>query len=196
MGSKLGISSIFGVTGTFGAGKGEFVNLLKINYGYSHFSVRDYIVEQLKQRGMPINRDTMTGLANELRFQHGGAYIISELVKKAQQEKATAIIIESIRTEAEVLFLKEIGASLIAVDATLKVRYSRIVERNSETDNVSFEEFQLQELCEYKNDDPSKQNISYCISQADIIFQNDGTLEEFKKDIHLAMNDYYAHGRF
>ena len=59
---------------------------------------------------------------------------------------------------------------LLSVDADPKVRYSRIVARKSETDNVSYEEFLKQERIEMNNNEKFKQNLHVCAKEAD--FQN------------------------
>ena len=64
-----------GITGTLGAGKGTIVDYLVKEKGYVHFSVRDFIVEEIERRGLPINRDSMTMVGNDLRAQYSPSYI-------------------------------------------------------------------------------------------------------------------------
>ncbi|MFO8066766.1 MAG: hypothetical protein R6U11_04205 [Bacteroidales bacterium] len=93
-------------------------------------------------------------------------------------------IIESIRTPGEIeLLRKKPDFYLLAVDADPKVRYERIVLRNSETDNISFETFLENEKREMQSNDPNKQNLSACIKQADYVINNNGSLEQLKKQV-------------
>ncbi len=69
------------------------------------------------------------------------------------------------------------------MDADQKLRYERVLERASETDNISFEEFQKQEALEMSNTDPSKQNIGACMQLADKVVLNNGTLEELYQQL-------------
>jgi hypothetical protein len=62
---------------------------------------------------------------------------------------------------------------LIAVNAEVKKRYQRILDRKSITDNISFEQFLLDEERESFSDDPNKQNLTSCIKMADIVLDND-----------------------
>ncbi|MDR0438308.1 MAG: AAA family ATPase, partial [Bacteroidales bacterium] len=50
---------IIGITGTIGAGKGTIVDYLVSQKGFLHFSVRDFLSEEIERRGLPVNRDTM-----------------------------------------------------------------------------------------------------------------------------------------
>ena len=45
-----------GITGTLGAGKGTIVDYLVKNRGFVHYSVRAFITEEIKKRGMEVNR--------------------------------------------------------------------------------------------------------------------------------------------
>ncbi|MBQ7073714.1 hypothetical protein IJM86_01330 [bacterium] len=67
---------------------------------------------------------------------------------------------------------------LLSVDAEQKTRYERILKRGSETDSVTFEEFQIQEEKEMNNTDPAKQNVAECMKLADLQIRNDGTFED------------------
>ena len=174
---------IIGITGTLGAGKGTLVDYLIKNKGFAHFSVRDFLVEELKKRGMEINRDTMTSLANELRANHSPSYIIDQLYEQAKAGGKNSII-ESIRTPGEIASLRAKGNFyLFAVDADPKIRYERISLRKSATDNIDFETFLANEKREMTATDPNKQNLSECIKQADFVFDNNGDLEKLYEQL-------------
>ena len=169
---------VIGLTGTYGAGKGTIVEFLK-SKGFKHFSVsEDYLVPEIKRRGLPVNRDSMILVANDLRNKHGSSFIVKELYKLAEASGSNSII-ESIRTVGEVEELKKLpNFLLLAVDADRKVRYERALLRNSSKDHVSFEEFSKKEDLELSSDDPNKQNLSACISMADVVFNNNGSKED------------------
>lgn len=174
---------IIGITGTLGAGKGTIVEYLTRDKGFLHYSVRGFLVEELGKRNMSVNRDTMTELANELRSIHGPAYIADQLHEKALQKQQNAVI-ESIRTPGEVDYLKAKGNFvLFAVDADAEIRYQRISERKSETDDISRETFLDNEKREMESTDPNKQNLKKCIAMADYVFSNNGTIAELHEKV-------------
>lgn len=177
-----------GITGTLGAGKGTIVDYLVKEKGFVHFSVRDFITKEIERRGMPVNRDSMTIVGNDLRKQHSPSYITDELYKQAQ-ETGKNCIIESVRTPLEVSELrKHSNFYLFAIDADAKVRYERIVVRGSSTDNVSFETFIANEQREMTSDDPNKQNLKACIEQADYLFSNDGNFDDLHQKIEEVLD--------
>jgi dephospho-CoA kinase len=169
---------IIGITGTIGAGKGTVVEYLVSNYGFKHYSVRNYLIEEARKQSLPLNRDTYVAIANKLRKIHSPSYIIDELYKEAAQSDKDAVI-ESIRTEGEIVSLRsKDDFTLWAVDADPKIRYERIVARQSETDQISYDTFLTNEQREMNANDPTKQNLSACIRNADVIFVNNGNFEK------------------
>jgi len=179
---------IIGITGTLGAGKGTIVDYLVNKKGYAHFSVRAYITEEIVKRGLPVNRDSMVIVANDLRAKHSPSYIVEQLFEQASKSGNNCVI-ESIRTPGEVDALKSKGNfHLFAVDANPESRYERIQKRQSETDQVSFETFIANEKREMNSTDPNKQNISRCIAMADFLFENDMSIEELEKTVDMVLS--------
>jgi len=180
---------IIGVTGTFGAGKGEIVNYLVNKKGFIHFSVSEQLIKEIKKRKLPVDRESMRTVANDIRSQKGSGFIADMLYKKAKKTKKNAII-ESIRTPGEVNTLKEKGNFyLFAVDADPKTRYERVKKRESEKDNVTFKEFLEGEKKEMNNTDPAKQNLKKCIELADFKVENNGTFNNLYKQIDISLKN-------
>ena len=175
---------IIGLTGTLRAGKGTLVEVLKEN-DFKNYSVREFLIKEIEKRNKQVNKDNMVLIANQLREMHSPSYIVEQLYEQAR-EKGKDSVIESIRTEGEVDFLRKYGREdffLIAVDADQKIRYDRAVKAQSETDNVSFEEFVEQEKKEMFSLDPAKQSLGLCMDYSDYFFMNNfPTIEEAKKE--------------
>ena len=183
---------LLGVTGTNGAGKGVFVTYLKERYGASHYSVRNYLVQSLKEKGLPTDRPSMRALANSIRNNEHGAYIIEALCKQAQQDPGI-VVVESIRNPMEIDFLKQWNAKskLVAIDAPQELRYQRAIDRSSSTDAIDFETFQAQEASEWKNDDPKAQQVGVCMQRADVTLMNAAGIREFQHEIDAWLYSTY-----
>jgi dephospho-CoA kinase len=179
---------IIGITGTIGAGKGTIVEYLKEKKGFNHFSAREFIANEVKRRGLPVNRDTLTTVANDLRKQHSPKYVIEQLYNQAKKRGGNAVI-ESVRTPGEVEFLrKQPGFFLFAVDADPELRFKRIKQRASETDNIDFDTFLNNEKREMSSNDANKQNLGKCIKLADYVFLNNGSVKELYDKVETVLN--------
>ncbi len=172
---------ILGLAGSFAAGKGTVVEYLKLK-GFTHFSASGFITEEIIKRGLPVNRDSMIVVANDLRKVHGPSFIIDSLYERAQQCGGN-VIIESLRAVAEVKRIKELGGIVLGVDADPQVRYKRAISRNSDKDNVTFEHWLAQEKAESNTEDDTKQNIFGALALADYIVMNDSTIEALHEQV-------------
>ena len=86
-----------GITGTLGAGKGTIVDYLVKEKDFVHYSVRAFLTQEIQRRGLPVNRDSMTAVGNDLRAQHSPSWIVEQLYEQANASGKNCII-ESIRT--------------------------------------------------------------------------------------------------
>lgn len=185
---------IIGITGTLGAGKGTIVDFLVREKGFRHFSVRGFISEEIVRRGLVVNRDSMVLVANDLRVTHTPSYIVDCLYETALAS-GTSCIIESIRTPGEVISLKSKGNFyLLAVDADPRARFTRIAQRQSETDLISYETFIENEAREMNSDNPNHQNLRKCIEMADFVFNNDGSVGELEKTVESVIDKIEVFG--
>jgi dephospho-CoA kinase len=172
---------IIGVTGTNGAGKGTVVEYL-IQKGFKHYWVREFLVEEIRRRGLQVNRSSMRDVANDLRRAHSPSYVIETLYTRARAEGGNALI-ESVRVLGEATFLKERGVPLIAVDADREIRYQRVASRASETDKFDFGTWVKEEEREWANTDSWDMDVVGVMKLADFTIQNNGTLEELHAQI-------------
>lgn len=181
---------IIGITGTFGSGKGTIAKYLVKQKGFKHFSVRGYLSEILKTKGMKVTRDNLVNLANKLRSKFGPNYLVEELYKKAKKINSNSVI-ESLRNVGEIEALRKKGGFyLFATDADPQIRYKRIRKRNQgKIDSISFKRFIRNENREMTSKDPNKQNLSACISMADYVFENNGNLTELYNKVETVLNE-------
>lgn len=178
---------IVGITGSFGAGKGAVVEYLVASRGFKHLSVSGFITEEVQRRGLPVDRDSMTIVANDLRLEHGASFFIDSLYTKALK-KGGNVVIESLRAIAEVRRLKELGGVVFGVDARPEVRYERAFLRGSEKDKVDFGKWLEQEKAEMNPEDPTKQDIFGSLKESSRVIDNNGSLE----DLHHAVDAVLA----
>jgi dephospho-CoA kinase len=176
---------LIGVTGTNGSGKGTVVEYLVMKKGFSHYSARMFLVEEVLRRRLHQDRNSMREVANALRKEHGPSYLMERLFEMAKDEPKA--VLESVRTIGEAEFLKSKGVLLFAVDADRKVRHERIVARGAENDNLTYEEFCDQEDQEMASPDPWDMNVFGVMQISDALIKNDGTVEDLHHQIDEAL---------
>jgi dephospho-CoA kinase len=167
---------IIGITGTDGAGKGAAVDYLVKTKGFTHYSSRALIIEEIEARGLPVNREQMRLVANDMRRERGLAVMVETALEKMRQDNVANAVIESIRAVKEVDALRAAGGILLAVDADREVRYKRIVSRHSASDEVTFEDFVAQEELEMNDPDPNGMQKAAVMALADRTIMNNGTM--------------------
>ena len=179
---------LIGVTGTLASGKDTLSNYLQ-GKGFFHFSLSDAIREECDRRGLPKDRDTLVAVGNELRGALGNDILAKRAVEAIEKFERKNSVITSIRNPDEVRFLKKIpGFKLISVDAPIKMRYQRIVERKRDSDFVDFATFKAQEEKEMSGA-VHEQDLKSVIGMADYEIVNDGMMEEFERKIEQVLKE-------
>lgn len=174
---------IIGITGTDGAGKGTVVDYLVTQKKFKHYSARSLIIKEIEVRSLPVDREHMRLVGNDLRREFGNDFIVKKGLEAAASDGVSNAVIESLRAMAEVETLKANQGVLLAVDAEQKLRYERIVDRQSESDRVTYEEFVAQEQLEMDDPDPNGMQKAKVLQAADYTIYNEGSLEELHNQI-------------
>ncbi len=179
---------VFLITGTHGAGKQTMVDYL-VKKGFKHCWARRMLLAELVKRNGDTDRPAMNRLATEWTTKNGPEFIVYRLYIDALGEVGN-VVIESIYRVAEIWTVRAAArdrgeeVTVLSIDADQRLRYDRIqASRQSETDNITFEQFQEQERVEMANTDPRKHNLVACRELADHKFRNDGTKEDLYREM-------------
>jgi len=171
--------TIIGITGTNGAGKDEVATYL-VQKGFTHYSVRKYLVDELGRRGVsPIDRIAMIRLGTDLRGERGPEYFVSLFMAQAEKSNVSKIVIDSIRNPFEAQALKDAGGILISVDADPWVRYQRVMVRDYAMEKIPFPVFRLQEdreMVSCNPTDPAQIAVRKVMNGADFHIDNSSNL--------------------
>ncbi len=194
---------VVGITGPPCAGKDVIKDYLleiargrRLRTGYLSFS--GVLLEEAQRRvggkSEPIDRERITEIAWQLREEQGDdvlACIIVGRIEQAGEEGARFYVVEALRHPAEAQRLEDAFGSnffLIAVTAPVEELVRRLTSRarSDESPGALRSPAAARELVERElNGDgsPHSINVSACMSRADALIENDGTLPELRAKV-------------
>ncbi|HVO86451.1 MAG TPA: AAA family ATPase [Candidatus Binatia bacterium] len=186
---------ILGIAGTNGSGKDTIGDILADRYGWLAVSVSDFLRQEAKKRNLPIEREVLRSISAQWRQEFGLGVLVDKAVDKFKKEnkegKYQGLVAIPMRNPGEAQHLKDLGGTLIWVDADPKVRYQRIYSRaRSAEDKKTFEEFIQEEKDEMEHSgDHHTLSMSGVKAIADIFIQNsDDDIKQLEKTIEKVLN--------
>ena len=189
---KLVSMKVIGLIGTIGSGKDIVREILEKKFNTVSVILSDLLeTNALKKRGIKITRTMQQNLGDELRQKYG-THVLAKIAIDFMKKTSEIKIIDGIRNPGEVDFLRQQFSDdlkLIAIDAPQQVRFERIVKRNRDSDPKTWEEFVAADERDQGKDQPEYgQQVRKCIEMADVVIQNDGSLEEMQKKVEDIIN--------
>lgn len=186
---------IYGHAGTNGAGKDTVADMLHERHNFYVGSATQLLGEELKKRGLPLDRKHKSALSAEWRREHGMGVIVDKAYEyfKAHESEYEGMIVGSLRHPGEVDRIHELDGKMIWVDADPKIRYDRVTANHREgraaEDNKTFEEFMADEEREmHPVGDAATLNMAAVKEKSDIFIQNNGNdIEAFKDRAEKAL---------
>lgn len=182
---------IIGIAGTNGSGKDTVGEILANDYSWLFVSVGEFLREEANKRSLPIEREVLRTISAEWRRQFGLGVLVDKAVELFEQSngKYRGLAVSPMRNPGEAQSIKDLGGSLVWVDADPKVRYGRITKRQRSTeDQKTFEQFLAEEQAEMQHSgDEATLSLSGVKVKADIFIENNGSLEDFKKSVEKAL---------
>jgi dephospho-CoA kinase len=174
--TRFGEQMLVGLTGLNASGKTTIVEWFS-DLGFGASSCSNSIRIWLTEQGLEETRDNLRQGGRTLREQ-GGAGVLAEMLL-AQIGDDENFAIDSIRTPAEVNALRvRQDFILLEVRAERDARWHRLVSRNRIGDAENYEQFVAQEQAELTAADSSGQALTATAEIADLIIDNNGTLDE------------------
>ncbi|OGM10072.1 hypothetical protein A2Y68_01320 [Candidatus Woesebacteria bacterium RBG_13_46_13] len=181
---------VFGLVGPIASGKGSVGQILK-DLGFEYYSLSDVIREELKKRGLPINRESLQDMGDELRKEFGDGVLAIRTGEKVDISSQTKVVIDSIRNPAEIELLRShLGAIIIGVTASPEARFKRVLARAREGEPKSWEDFLAMDRRETeKCSDPSKINVTGCLEMANYVITNEGTADDLMDNLRKILKE-------
>jgi len=177
---------IIAFTGMPASGKSEAVQLAK-DKGIPVVRMGDLVWEETKRQGKPLNDKNVGSVATSMRKKHSMDVWARRTVEKIHSlKKAPHLVIDGVRNLEEIeYFKKELGSNffVVAIDAPDELRRKRAIARGRTDDSKDLKDLEERD----------KREISWglqkVIADADIVIPNNGSLEEFRKQVLILLNN-------
>ncbi len=171
---------IIAFTGMPAAGKSEAVQIAK-DKGIPVIRMGDLVWEETRRQGKQLTDKNVGSVATSMRKKYGMDIWAKRTIEKIPSLKKTShLVIDGVRNMEELeLFKKELGLNflVVAIDASDENRRKRAIARGRTDDSKNLTDLEERD----------KREISWglqkVIADADIIIQNNGTLENLKKQV-------------
>lgn len=187
----MNLTKIVGLSGTNGSGKDTVGHMLAERHGYLFVSVSDLLREEARKRSLPVTREVLRTISAEWRREFGLGVLVDRAIKlwKSYGDKYVGVVACPMRNTGEAQHLKDLGGTLIWVDADQKIRYNRIQRANrgrAGEDNKTYEQFQAEERAEMirpADADAATLNGAGVKELSNICLKNNGNdVEAFKRE--------------
>ena len=175
---------IIGVTGMSGSGKAA-VKQVAETMGYSTVVMGDEVREEAKRRNLETTPENLGKLMLKLREEEDPAAIAKRCIPKIENAKTNVVIVDGIRSLAEVEEFKKHSKSLaiIAVHASPKTRFQRLFHRERTDAPRTWQTFFERDLRELNV------GLGAVIALADSMIVNEGTREQIRQKAREVLED-------
>jgi dephospho-CoA kinase len=125
-----------------GSGKSTIVSALKAR-GIEALNLGDGVRAEAKRRNLEPSGDNLGKLMLELREKNGPGAIAELLTERIKNSESKIIIIDGVRSTAEIKVLKNIGTvKLLSIEASTTTRYKFLSDRGRSDDPKTREKFE------------------------------------------------------
>jgi dephospho-CoA kinase len=162
------------LTGMPGSGKSVVVEVAR-ELGLPVYTMGDVVREETLRRYGVITHELMVETSRSLREEFGDEVVALRTLERIPDDHSV-VLIDGVRSLREVEVFKRRGeVVIIAVHASPKTRFKRLIERKRPGDPSTLEEFTKRDLTELRF------GLGEVIALADHMIVNEGPIEEAKK---------------
>lgn len=165
-----------------GCGKGEIVKILE-KEGFLYVTLSMMVREEARKRGLEEEREILMEVGNSMRSEGGAGVLGKRALQKIIDSNHDKWVVDGIRNPAEIQELRKTeNVYIVAVYADKGLLIERILSRARESDSKDRDEILRKIEREWGKDEPQEgQQVEKCIKMADIVIENEGTLEELQE---------------
>lgn len=170
---------VIGFVGLPASGKTEAAKVAQ-KLGIPVIRMGDVVRKEVRRRGLDITEENVGKVANDIRARGGMGAVAERCIPLIKAMDDDTVVVDGLRGEAEVEVYKKTFKSqfaLIAIIASQKNRFARALARKRNDDIVDWEGFKQ------KDDRELRWGLKEAMKMADVLIDNNGTLEEFRENV-------------
>jgi dephospho-CoA kinase len=172
---------VIAISGMPGAGKGVAAEAAK-QLGLTVLVLGDVVREETERRGLEPTPKNVGAVMLQLRKEEGPEAIAMRLLPKVEATRSPTVVIEGIRSLHELAELSsKFEIVTVAIHASPKSRFDRLLARNRSDDPKTWEVFQERDKRELEV------GLGHVIALADTILCNEGTIPELQTKFKQAV---------
>jgi dephospho-CoA kinase len=173
-----------GIAGMPGSGKGVFRRAVQ-RMGYPVVIMGDVVREEVKRRNLKPTPENVGKTMLDLRKVDGPAAVAKQCIPKLQNTTGRIVVIDGIRSLAEVTEFKKHFPNFIvvAIHASPETRYRRLSRRKRSDDPTNWETFTERDQRELGI------GMGDVIAAADHTLMNEGTSAQLRTEIKQLMKE-------
>lgn len=183
---------VIGLSGQKASGKGFFVTMIEELFPDKtilHVKSSDVLGEILDILNVSKTRQNLQDLAPALTEPFGDDVISAAVAHRIRSTPSDIAIFDGVRWEADLVMIRTFPRSrVVFIDADERVRYERSRGRGEKVGEAqaSFTEFKRQEGAS------TETSLPWIRERADVVIENNGSLNEFRKNIQLLKPQFFA----
>lgn len=162
---------IIAITGLARSGKDTAAKYISEKYGFEWFDFsRDVLAGELKKHELPLTKENMSYIGDELRKKCGQDALAQRLVEKIKESDAKSVVVSGVRSPEEASYLKSHSKRFILIK--LVADANKRIKRSGNADIES------RDVRDIKN-----KGLAKVLEMADITIENNSTVDELYKKI-------------
>lgn len=162
------------IAGMPGSGK-SIVAKAAGDLGLPVYNMGDIVREETLKRYGAITPELIRRTSIDLRKEYGDTVVADRTLERIKEEHCL-VVIDGVRSLKEIeVFSRRGSVFIVAVHASPRIRFKRILERKRAGDPSTWEEFRARDLTELSF------GIGDVIALADFMIVNEGTVDEAYK---------------
>ena len=170
--------TIVGITGMPGSGKNTVREIVR-GFGLPIVVMGDEVRAEAERRGLDPTPENLGKVMLQIRAEEGLGVLARRCIPKIKALESPVVVVDGVRSMHEVReYRKEFPSfKIVAVDASPKTRFERLLKRGRTDDPKDWETFVERDERELSV------GIGEVIESADYTILNDGTKKEFRKSL-------------